>query len=81
MAESATFGRQQMGFSGERLRQHRRLAGLSQVKLAELLGTTRVVIYNYESGRKEPKLPRAQQLARIFGVMVDDLLEPEEQPW
>jgi transcriptional regulator with XRE-family HTH domain len=48
--------------------------GLTQVELAHRLGTTQTVVSDYEIGRRRIHLQRAQQIAAILNVSVDDLL-------
>ncbi len=53
-----------------RLREER---GWTQLELASRLGVTPVTIYNWERGRTEPRVSQFRQLARLFGVSMDDL--------
>ena len=48
--------------------------GLSQYKLAELLGFSRGQISNYEQGSRQPDHATLQQFADFFAVSVDFLL-------
>lgn len=57
-----------------RLRQLRLETGLSQRKLAALLGINRFVFTNYESGEREPFLGGFRDLCLLFGVSADWLL-------
>ena len=69
-----------MVFSGDQLRAHRHLAGMSQADLAKKMGTTRPVVSLWENERRVPPLPRIQALAGLFGVRVDDLLDDRNVP-
>lgn len=56
-----------------KIAQHRIAAGLTQAKLAEILGTTQATISNWESGT----LPRKKMLikmANVFGCAIGDLI-------
>jgi transcriptional regulator with XRE-family HTH domain len=59
-----------------RLREER---GWTQLELAYRLRVTPVTIYNWERGRTEPRVSQFRQLARLFGVGMDDIaLEGED---
>jgi transcriptional regulator with XRE-family HTH domain len=64
---------------GERLKQLRERAGLSQPQLAAATGLPIASIRNWEYGRREPLLSAAGQLAAALGVEVGELLKPVEQ--
>lgn len=53
-----------------KLRHHK---GLSQQQVAEMLGVSRQTISNWESAQGAPALDKAADLARIYGVSLDDL--------
>ncbi|MCE4628506.1 MAG: helix-turn-helix domain-containing protein [Desulfurococcales archaeon] len=57
----------------EALRRKRQELGLSLGDLAARLGTSRKAVYDYERGRVDPTLERAEVLIRILG---EDVLEP-----
>ncbi len=52
--------------------------GWTQLELASRLGVTPVTIYNWERGRTEPRVSQFRQLARLFGVSMDDIALEEE---
>ena len=62
----------------ENLRKLRMNAGLSQARLAERLGTIQKVIADYEVGRSEPSATRLLQIARFFGVTIDEIIGAED---
>jgi putative transcriptional regulator len=55
---------------------------MTQAELAELLGVTRQTVIAIEQGRYSPSLEMAFQIARAFGVPLDDVFDyPDgEQP-
>ena len=57
-----------------RIRELRRARGLSQQRLAEIVCVHQTAVSQWESGRTTPDLEIAQNLARFFGVTVDELL-------
>ncbi len=63
---------------GEALRRARERAGLSQTAAAEAVGLNRVVLSYYEGGQRQPALPIAAALARLYGLTLADLLESVE---
>ena len=52
----------------------RKLNGLSQEELAEQLNVSRQTLSKYETGESLPDIDRCKQLAEIFGVTLDDLV-------
>jgi transcriptional regulator with XRE-family HTH domain len=53
---------------GEKLRELRDLAGLSEAKLAELSGVSFGAVHNYSLGFRRPTFAAAVKLARALGV-------------
>lgn len=52
---------------------------LTQAQLADAIGVTRQTIIAIEQGRYSPSLEMAFQIARVFGVGLDDVFQyPEE---
>ena len=61
------------------IRTVREAAGITQAELARQIGVTRQTLIAIEQGRYSPTLELAFQLARAFGVGLDDLFDyPEE---
>ena len=50
-----------------------RHAELTQAELAERLGVTRQTVIAIEQGKYSPTLEMAFQIARVFGVSIDDV--------
>ena len=67
-----------MAKTGEIIRLLRIKRGLSQARLAELMGLRRSAIGNYERGFREPDLDTVDAFADFFDVSVDDLLGRED---
>jgi len=61
------------GFA-DRLRSLRKEKKLTQAKLAEKIGVSKVTISEYESGDKTPKVSVLQNIADYFEVSTDYLL-------
>ncbi|WP_084106474.1 helix-turn-helix transcriptional regulator [Demequina sp. NBRC 110056] len=54
---------------------------MTQADLAERIGVTRQTVIAIEQGRYSPSLEMAFQIARAFGVPLDDVFQyPEEDP-
>ena len=51
-----------------KLEQLRKQNGLTQCKLAELLGISQACIGNYESGIRRPRPEVAQRISDLFGL-------------
>lgn len=65
---------------GRRIQELRRGQGLSQERLAEQMAVSRQAISKWESGAAIPEVDKLIQLARFFGVTVDDLLGIAPRP-
>jgi putative transcriptional regulator len=62
------------------IRSHREAAGLTQAELARGIGVTRQTLIAIEQQKYSPTLELAFQIARAFGVGLDDLFQyPEVQ--
>ena len=59
---------------GQRLTEFRKAAGLTQVQLAESIGSTQRALSYYENDGGYPPLPVVGQLAEALGVSTDELL-------
>lgn len=54
---------------------------MTQADLAARLGVTRQTVIAIEQGRYSPSLEMAFQIARVFGVPLDDVFQyPDEEP-
>ena len=56
-----------------RVKEYREKAGYKQSELAEMVGARRETIVHLENGRYNPSLKLAMDIAKIFGVTVEDL--------
>jgi transcriptional regulator with XRE-family HTH domain len=65
-------------FSGPRLREARKSAGLSPEHLAISVGRSSYSIREYEMGRVTPSVTTLAAMADAVGCTVDDLLAEEE---
>lgn len=63
---------------GERVKGLRLEARLNQTELATKLGITRFSVTNWESGRRYPSLKVLNDIAVLFNVTTDFLLENNE---
>jgi len=58
---------------GERVRAYRLRRGLTQARLAHLVGRSERWLIEFESGGVDPRLSDALAIARVLGVGVDEL--------
>lgn len=58
-----------------KLRELRNKSGLTQNEIASKLGVSGQTILNWENGIYEPKINQLIQLADLFGVSIDYLVE------
>ena len=64
---------------GERIKECRQSAGMSQEKVAELIGVSRQAVTKWEVNQSAPNTENLFKLAEIFGTTVDLLLESDEK--
>lgn len=50
----------------------------TQADLARELDVSRQTVNALETGRYDPSLPLAFQIARLFGLRIEDIFEPDE---
>lgn len=55
----------------------RKRSGMSQQEVASAIGVTRQTVGNWELGQGSPALDKAAELARLYGVTLDDLANDE----
>jgi transcriptional regulator with XRE-family HTH domain len=65
-----------MNTIGKNIKHLRKQHGLTQDDFARKLGIKRAVVGSYEEGRAIPKLPSLQDIARFFGLSLDELVSP-----
>ncbi len=58
-----------------KIRQYREERGMKQSELAEAIGVRRETIVHLENGRYNPSLKMAMDIAKLFGVTVEELFE------
>ena len=61
-----------------KIRYYREKNNIKQSELAELVGVRRETIIHLEGGKYNPSLKLAMDIAKIFGVAVEELFEFEE---
>ena len=62
----------------EKLQELRKSKGLTQEELAQSIYVSRTAVSKWESGRGYPSIDSLKELARYFGVTVDELISPDE---
>ena len=58
---------------GEKLKMYRKQKGVSQEKIAELVGVSRQAVTKWESGQTVPSTENLMALASIYGISLDEL--------
>ena len=66
-----------MKYLADNIKYLRKKLGLSQEKLAELLGLNRGNIASYEKGSAEPRIENLLKMMEVFKVEVSDLVEKD----
>ena len=56
-----------------KVKEYREKAGYKQSELAEMVGARRETIVHLENGKYNPSLKLAMDIAKVFGVTVEDL--------
>lgn len=64
---------------GRLIAYYRRLCGLTQAELAEKLGLTSKAISAWETGRNEPNMGQAYDMAKYFNIDITDLMIPPSE--
>ncbi|WP_303203555.1 helix-turn-helix transcriptional regulator [Raoultibacter timonensis] len=62
---------------GEKLMKLRRKSGMSQQDVANALSVSRQTISNWESGSSAPDIGKAIELAALYRISLDDLVDDE----
>ncbi len=63
-----------------RIHELRKTRKMQQLELAELVGVRRETIGNLENGKYNPSLKLAMDIARVFGLPVEEIFFFEEEP-
>ena len=58
----------------DNLSELRRMHGMSQEELADKIGVSRQTLSKYENGESLPDIEKCKQIADVFGVSIDDML-------
>ena len=58
-----------------RIKEFREKTGMKQSELAELVGSRRETIVHLENGKYNPSLKLAMDIAKVFGVTVEEMFE------
>ena len=65
---------------GDRIRQAREQAGISQAELARRIGISKNAMNTIEGGQSDPRVSRIVAIALVLGVSTDTLLDIQEKP-
>lgn len=57
-----------------RISEYRKRNDLTQAELSELLGVSTSCVAQWENGTRTPNIRKLQELAKLFGCTVDDLI-------
>lgn len=63
----------EMNFS-ESLSKHRKSAGISQEKLADMLGVSRQAVSKWETGETQPEMANILAICKILNITPNELL-------
>lgn len=56
-----------------KIKEYREQAGMKQTELAEMVGARRETIVHLENGKYNPSLKLAMDVAKVFGVTVEEM--------
>lgn len=62
-----------------RIKEHRARLALSQEELARMVGVRRETISNLEKGKYNPSLVLAWNIAKVFGVPIEEVFTITEE--
>jgi len=51
---------------------------MTQQALADALGVSRQTVHSIEAGKYDPSLPLAFKIARLLGLSIEQVFEPED---
>ena len=60
-----------------KIKDYRIKMGISQLELAQKLGVPPSTLFNYETGRAEPKISMLIKIADFYNVTIDELIGRE----
>ncbi len=58
-----------------KIKEKREISGITQGELANMVGVRRETILHLENGRYNPSLKLAMDIAKVFGVSVEEIFE------
>lgn len=64
-----------MSHLSTRIKFYREKKNITQKELAEIVNVRRETIVNLENGKYNPSLKLGMEIAKVFGVMVEDVFE------
>jgi len=62
-----------------KIKEYRQKAGLKQEDLGEMVGVRRETIFRLEKGLYNPSLKLAMDIAKVFGVTIEELFSFEDE--
>ena len=62
-----------------KIKAFREQTGMKQSELAEMVGSRRETIVHLENGKYNPSLKLAMDIAKVFGVSVEDIFSFEDE--
>lgn len=62
-----------------KIKEYRQKAGLKQEDLGELVGVRRETIFRLEKGLYNPSLKLAMDIAKVFGITVEELFSFDDE--
>lgn len=63
----------------EKIREHRRSAGLTQRELAQALKISQNTVSQYESGKRNPTVKKLVEISALLGCSVSELTANSEK--
>ena len=60
------------------LKQARNLRGMSRKAVADALGVDPSTIWNWETGKTYPDIPKFMKLCQLYGVSIDQIFLPSQ---
>ena len=63
--------------TGERIKEARKKAGMTQAQLSERSGIAAISIHQYEAGKRQPQIERLLRVASVLDVPIEQLIDME----
>ena len=65
---------------GDKIKQNRRIAGVSQGNLGELVDVSLKTVQRWENGERSPRIDEIENIAKVLNISVEYLMDLDDSP-